>query len=77
MLDSSTDVLSNISSLKKPKKTRLVKKKDVHNGYIVRIKYKCLITILSLLELSENEPGIYNRIRRTLPVHVLLNNLVD
>lgn len=36
-------------------KYKQVKKIAVHHGYIVRIKYKCLITILSLLELSEGD----------------------
>lgn len=49
----------------------------VHRGYIQRIKYKCLITLLSLLELSEDDPGIVNRIRRTIPLSVLTNNLTD
>lgn len=43
----------------------------VHRGYIARIKHKILITILSLLELSENDFNILNRVRRTVPLGVL------
>lgn len=56
-------------------KFKYVKKLNVRKGYIVRIKHKCIITILSLLELSLKEHGIANRIRRTLPISILIDNL--
>ncbi|EAR95948.2 MIR domain protein (macronuclear) [Tetrahymena thermophila SB210] len=55
----------------------LVKKKQAHKGYISRIKHKCLITILSLLELNENDISTFNRIRRAIPLQVLINIIVD
>ncbi|KRX02872.1 hypothetical protein PPERSA_04075 [Pseudocohnilembus persalinus] len=59
-------------------KKRVLKNiKSVHRGYIARIKYKCLITLLSLLECSEDDASINNRIIRTFSWQVLLDNITD
>ena len=50
---------------------------DIHRGYIARIKHKCLITIISMLEMTNPEHGLSKRIRRSIPISILENNLVD
>lgn len=56
--------------------TRLVTEKDIHAGFIARIKYKVMITVMSLLELSETDPLITSKIRKTISIAILMQNLV-
>jgi len=50
---------------------------NINRGYVAKIKHKCLNTILALLELSESDKLIINRIRRTIPITVLSSNLTN
>jgi glycerophosphoryl diester phosphodiesterase len=50
---------------------------NLHRGYLARIKHKCLITILSLLELCDSRHGIAIRVKRTIPIHIIVENLID
>jgi hypothetical protein len=50
---------------------------NLHRGYLARIKHKCLITILSLLELSDIRHGIATRVKRTIPIHIIVENIVN
>ncbi len=58
-------------------KNEKVKMIQVERKYVIRIKYKTLITLLSLLELSESDVQINNRIRRTIPLKLLTDTLTD
>lgn len=58
-------------------KNEKVKMLQVERKYVIRIKYKTLITLLSLLELSESDVQINNRIRRTIPLKLLTDTLTD
>lgn len=43
----------------------------------MRIKHKLMITLLSLMELRENDRLIMNRMRKSVPLTVLSNLMVD
>lgn len=55
----------------------MIKKLNVHKGYIARIKHKCLICIISLMELRETDISIMNRMRRSMPLNVLAERMTD
>lgn len=44
-------------------------------GKLARLKYKCLNTIISLLECNESSDSLIMRILRTIPLKVLTSNL--
>lgn len=62
---------------KKPNIIKEVITKEAKKAYIVRVKHKCVITLLSLLELNENDMSVVNRIRRTVPLPVLINEMIQ
>jgi len=64
------------SKMKKKFVTKEIISKEARKAYIVRVKHKCLITLLSLLELNENDMSVVNRIRRTVPLPVLINEMI-
>lgn len=47
----------------------------MHPGKLARLKHKCLITIVSLLECNINSEEFVTKIMRTIPLNVLTNNL--
>ena len=49
--------------------------KDIHRGYLMRLKYKCTVTLNSLLEMQENNHEIINRIVRSIPCSVIASEL--
>lgn len=54
------------------------KRKDrfsIHLGELARLKYKCLLTILSILEGNDSKKELVSRIMRVIPVSVLTQNL--
>jgi hypothetical protein len=62
---------------KKPNILKEIIMKEAKKAYIVRVKHKCVITLLSLLELNENDMSVVNRIRRTVPLPVLINEMIQ
>lgn len=47
----------------------------LHPGKLARLKFKCLNTIVSLLECNETQDSLILRIIRAIPLLVLTNNL--
>lgn len=47
----------------------------IHRGLLVRLKYKCTIMLLSLLEMQDNNEEIVNRLIRSIPCSILANEL--
>lgn len=50
---------------------------NIHRGMLARIKHKCLITMLSIMELRETDYAIMNRMRRTIPLNVLADSMTE
>lgn len=48
---------------------------NIHPGKLARIKFKCLNTVISLLECSESQDSLILRIIRVIPIAILTNNL--
>lgn len=51
------------------------KSQSLHAGKLARLKNKCLITIVSLLECNINNEQFVTKIMRTIPLTVLTDNL--
>ncbi len=47
----------------------------INRGYLMRLKYKTSVALLSLLELQENNEEIVNRMIRSIPCSVLASEL--
>ncbi|EGR33562.1 MIR domain protein [Ichthyophthirius multifiliis] len=52
-----------------------INKFAIHLAEIARLKYKCLITVVSLLECNDSRSDFIMRIMRIIPVKVLTENL--
>lgn len=48
---------------------------QIDRWMLERLKYKCMVLVSSLLELNSDNTAI-KRILRSLPIHVLRNNLI-
>ena len=48
---------------------------EIHPGELARLKYKCLIGIVSLLESNDSADNLILRIIRTIPLKILTDNL--
>jgi hypothetical protein len=48
---------------------------EIHRGFLMRLKYKATVTLLSLLEMQENNEEIVNRMIRSIPCSVLSSEL--
>jgi len=53
----------------------LLKPGTLHAGKLARLKHKCLITIVSLLECNIHNREFVTKIMRTIPLTVLTDNL--
>lgn len=49
---------------------------QIHPGKLAKLKYKCLVGIVGLLEASEGGDHLLLRIIRTIPLNVLTENLL-
>ncbi|KAL4447069.1 hypothetical protein ABPG74_013921 [Tetrahymena malaccensis] len=48
---------------------------QIHLGELARLKYKCLLTIISILECNYSKKDLISKIMRIIPVSVLTKNL--
>lgn len=63
------------TDFKRVSKNNEVYRLKLHPGNLARLKYKCLNTIVSLLECSEPQDNEIMRIVRSIPLNVLTQNL--
>jgi inositol 1,4,5-triphosphate receptor type 3 len=47
----------------------------LHPGKLARLKFKCLIGIIGLLECNDETDNLILRIVRSIPLKVMMNNL--
>lgn len=48
---------------------------SINRGFLMRLKYKCSVTLLSLMEMQENNDEIVNRLIRSIPCSVLASEV--
>ena len=71
------------SNFQQDSKSRIIsfnpirRKMKIEPAQLSHVKYKCLITLVSLLELNDENSDLLGRIRRVIPVSIIAKNLAQ